>query len=1183
MVEIRQVLLDAVEGHNSCQVLVDLFWNHSPEIPSFDNGREQRAALLSEVSAFSKAHARRFFHAIDDILNKIVKDEMFVPESAYEDDEGGTMTVSDVQSTSALLFIKATAFCIEKHIVSAVKKMENKRSSSNPRQAIPVLEEVMAVMEKLHDSLFTLQSCGGEGLSVQQKICNVCELWWNEDIEEKEYMVVQFLPLLLAKTLDETVGTKADVKRLFNMRDALQLFDFDCNSSSDLKSLLLRAVSSPAYLKTNEGRRLIAYLYQLSFPEDLFKAMRVQIPDAKKIVLESYSEILFRAWKDENATLDDVEKNPMFEPVVLQDLSYNLLHVANPTMKKNLSIILHPFHQAKKTPEVQKLLHRLYGPILWRSLRAASPRVRVQAAHVLSMVFPLPDGVNVQKAMEKATAALIKLLNDVDPRVRVSGSSAACTVLATYWDAIPATDIRIILRLIVEKHANDISSSAVRAGALSAISMLLEEAEESHAALRGMLPLLGDLIHDKVERVRLATVKLLQTLKTIPGIKYYHVVPVHHLLARMADDGHKKMFVNPVSSAITALMQNSYFPQNLSGSEQAHRTLSFLASDPMAASVFYSNLSAHLSVNSVAKLAAMLMKCLFMAVENDQPKSNNGKRRRNSLAKCSKNGLTACNTSLMVNVAETICCLWESIEEDLLEPEYEPINTFLSNSFSGSALSTVYSYFDGNASINAEDTEQTLNSHRICAALLRCAGRLDQKRVQGLTQQITAKLSCDEASHDLTPHVALLCLWGKTEEVIETLSASIIGGLCTQDDTFEDPDLYLNKAAGGNKAETTIMPQLEPYKAMEVIDTILRGEDPSSIAARKVILESECQALYDALEKGIHFAERLLQSISDHPNVTLILQACETYGRLALHKHATDDVLNQQAKRLLNWTTDQVIPALQQPFLAPTPFRELDLSRISNVSDTTPGSPIRPQAKRIDRKRTPNRNSIQTEYSFVDMAHCSAISLLDSSCIIFSEWLAVGGSGAEDIAIAASTWCRAACTSQELMSSFLRLAVQLSAHENNLLWETLLLQPPQETALFKKAFALCLAGANLSGLCNSFIQVARVILQEPGKIGDSPEEGEPSEIQKNLGSNNYMAAAFEVISSHRKASIVFVQSLVRSLNQTCDDSLNSFKVRCVAFLLDGSLSATWIKKILNSSKEGGEMQDLVNKMKAIDV
>ena len=80
----------------------------------------------------------------------------------------------------------------------------------------------------------------------------------------------------------------------------------------------------------------------------------------------------------------------------------------------------------------------MYGPILWRSLRAANPRVRVNAAVVLSATFPLKSSSaspkEMERAVQKGTSALEALLTDSDPRVRVAGSEATATVLATFWN-----------------------------------------------------------------------------------------------------------------------------------------------------------------------------------------------------------------------------------------------------------------------------------------------------------------------------------------------------------------------------------------------------------------------------------------------------------------------------------------------------------------------------------------------------------------------------------------------------------------------------------------------------------------------------------------------------------------------------------------------------------------------------
>lgn len=663
---LHQALFKAVEVSDAIKPLVDLFLYQSPKV-SDGTPKDQRLALLGTVTNLTKASARRLFDGMRNILKVIVDDEMFVPESAYAE-EGGDgegeqhqVIVSDAQSALALNFVKVTAHCMESYMHGLVERRGDASSKT-----ISVVEEVFEVMERLHSCLIPLQASGDDGLLVQQKISSLCESWWKHKFQDRECMVVQLLPLLVAKSLDES-ATKADISRLFGIRHALDVLDFDDESSADIKSLMTRTVSSPLYVKTIEGKKLISYLFE-HIPTDLHQAVRVQIPDAKRTTLEAYGEIYFRVWK-ESPNSDSIEE------IILQDLCYAIVHVGNPNMVKSLHTILEPFHKGQASQPVKELLHRLYGPVLWRSLRAANPRVRVNAARLLGAVFPLADGVNMEKAVQKGTSALKFLLQDTDPRVRVAGSEATAIVLVSLWDALPAADIRVLLNHIIAEHASDASSSAVRVGAVNAISLLLD-ATESHAVLRALLPGLGNLIHDKVERVRLAVVRLLAKIKTIPGIKYYHVVPVHHLLARLAEEGRPtKNLCNPVASALTNLMMNSYFPQNVPTADQVSRTVSFLSSDPLAAAVFYSNISAHLAVNSVSKLAAMLLRCLVVAVEADTVGNKENRKRRRYGSKHKHDDekeeqqepgddiISATNTRLMASLAETICCLWESVSD----------------------------------------------------------------------------------------------------------------------------------------------------------------------------------------------------------------------------------------------------------------------------------------------------------------------------------------------------------------------------------------------------------------------------------------------------------------------------------------------------------------------------------------
>lgn len=68
------------------------------------------------------------------------------------------------------------------------------------------------------------------------------------------------------------------------MRTALQLFDFDDPSIADLKRLLLQAAFAPSFLRCAEGRRTIAYMFNLqpAFVAELTAIVKNQIPGGRK-------------------------------------------------------------------------------------------------------------------------------------------------------------------------------------------------------------------------------------------------------------------------------------------------------------------------------------------------------------------------------------------------------------------------------------------------------------------------------------------------------------------------------------------------------------------------------------------------------------------------------------------------------------------------------------------------------------------------------------------------------------------------------------------------------------------------------------------------------------------------------------------------------------------------------------
>ena len=97
-----------------------------------------------------------------------------------------------------------------------------------------------------------------------------------------ELVMPQVVSFLLVRSLSPE-ARDLDIKRLYAVRGALLLLDFDDPSIDSLKGLLLRCASHPAHLKSTEGRRFLVFLFGLhpTFIEELHETIKAQIPMAK--------------------------------------------------------------------------------------------------------------------------------------------------------------------------------------------------------------------------------------------------------------------------------------------------------------------------------------------------------------------------------------------------------------------------------------------------------------------------------------------------------------------------------------------------------------------------------------------------------------------------------------------------------------------------------------------------------------------------------------------------------------------------------------------------------------------------------------------------------------------------------------------------------------------------------------
>ncbi|XP_010240826.1 PREDICTED: uncharacterized protein LOC104585590 [Nelumbo nucifera] len=455
--------------------------------------------------------------------------------------------------------------------------------------------DLLPSVQALHDNLVLFEP----DQILLCEIANLCEKWWKEQLPGRETLISQSLPFLLSMSL--TIRKKSYLHRVYALREAFSLFDFEDESIEDLKLLLVRCIITPLYLKTEEGRRFVAFLFGLSnqLVKEALAIIRSQIPFGRKSMLEAYADIAFRAWKaSEGSSRDEIES------CFLQGLIEGAIHASSGPFAASIRRVLGGFINQRTTAGVEKLLFCLAEPVLFRSLQVANSNVRQNALHLFLDMFPLedPDATKEVKdaLLDKQFFLLERLLIDDCPAVRVVAVQGSCRILHLFWEVIPSSTITKIMTKVVDDMSHDICSE-VRISTLSGIIYLIGN-PQTHEILKVLLPRLGHLFHDSVLSVRESFTDLLLAVKSIRAFPFNKVVDLDIILSALANDQ------PPVAQKITRLLMPSYFPAKVTSQEACNRCLTLIKRYPMAgARLCEFALSEGSSVKSLLELARVFI------------------------------------------------------------------------------------------------------------------------------------------------------------------------------------------------------------------------------------------------------------------------------------------------------------------------------------------------------------------------------------------------------------------------------------------------------------------------------------------------------------------------------------------------------------------------------------------------
>nr|XP_011466696.1 PREDICTED: uncharacterized protein LOC101294960 isoform X2 [Fragaria vesca subsp. vesca] len=434
-------------------------------------------------------------------------------------------------------------------------------------------EDLLPGVQALHDNLIVLESDS----TLVSLIANLCEHWWKEECPGRESLISQSLPFLVSRSL--TLNKKADVLRAYALREAFTCFDFEDESIEDLKLLLIRCVISPLFLKTEEGRKFLAFLFGLSSQllKEVLAVIKSQIPFGRKSMLEAYGDVVFRGWK-----VAEEELRSEIENGFLQVLIEGAVHASSGSFAASIRRVLGGFINQRTTAGVEKLLFRLSEPVIFRSLQVANSNVRQNALHLLLDLFPLEDPDSTKEVkdslLEKQFFLLGKLLVDDCPEVRVVAVEGSCRILHLFWEVIPSPTITKLVTKIFDDMSRD-TSHEVRLSTLNG-TMYLFGNPLCHQFLNVLLPRLGHLMMDNVLSVRVAMADLLLLIRDIQNFQFHKVVKLDVLLSTLENDQPQ------VAQKITRLLMPSYFPSKETVQTACNRCTTLVKRSPMAGARF---------------------------------------------------------------------------------------------------------------------------------------------------------------------------------------------------------------------------------------------------------------------------------------------------------------------------------------------------------------------------------------------------------------------------------------------------------------------------------------------------------------------------------------------------------------------------------------------------------------------
>ncbi|KAH8583613.1 phosphatase regulator like HEAT repeats containing that folds into a alpha-alpha superhelix [Cryptosporidium sp. chipmunk genotype I] len=311
-------------------------------------------------------------------------------------------------------------------------------------------------------------------------------------------------------------------------------------SEEELKNILTSCLNSSTIVKNIEGQTFISrVISKLSIyaHDELVNTIQSFVPKLSSNLLVCYGNILYILWLEYN-NQNNEKRMQNLEEVIQKTFCIGSIRL-NPVIALRMRLILHSFHSNRDDFRVNKLLLRLYDPIIWRYLSVANWKVRLNTTALLAILFPLIDpslsSGDYNLELDNQFSILQNLLIDNHSEVRVAAIQSVCRILTLYWEITPIERIHEILSILSLKCIEDKHSSNSRVAVINGINVIINN-PLSQKIINDYLPKIFTYLHDLDIEVRYSVALLILKISRIQGFDYSKIISKKQVLSRISKE-----------------------------------------------------------------------------------------------------------------------------------------------------------------------------------------------------------------------------------------------------------------------------------------------------------------------------------------------------------------------------------------------------------------------------------------------------------------------------------------------------------------------------------------------------------------------------------------------------------------------------------------------------------------------